>query len=77
MPDATSRASRFLGWLTGTRVGRAALGGLVLKAVVQFLRPLVGSNSAIEGLDVLASVVLVVMPYQALPKGEPSAVRML
>ncbi len=61
MPDAASRASRFLGWLTGTRVGRAALGGLVLKAVVQFLRPLVGSNSAIEGLDVLASVVLVVV----------------
>ena len=59
MPDAASRASRLLGWLTGTRVGRAALGGLVLKAVVQFLRPLVGSNSAVEGLDVLASVVLV------------------
>jgi serine phosphatase RsbU (regulator of sigma subunit) len=59
MPDASSRASRFLGWLTGTRVGRVALGGLVLKAVVQFLRPLVGSSSAIEGLDVLASVALV------------------
>src|SRR5687767_13348925 len=61
MPDTASRASRFLGWLTGTRLGRAALGGLVLKAVVQFIRPLVGSNSAVEGLDVLASVVLVVV----------------
>jgi hypothetical protein len=59
MADASSRASRFLAWLTGTRIGRAALGGLVLKAVVQFLRPLVGSNTAVEGLDVLASVVLV------------------
>ena len=59
MADASSRASRFLAWLTGTRIGRAALSGLVLKAVVQFVRPLVGSNTAVEGLDVLASVVLV------------------
>jgi sigma-B regulation protein RsbU (phosphoserine phosphatase) len=59
MADATSRASRFLSWLTGTRLGRTALAGLVVKAIVQFLRPLVGSSSAVEGLDVLASVVLV------------------
>ena len=36
-----------------------ALAGLAVKGLVQFVRPLAGSNVAVEGLDVLASVVLV------------------
>jgi sigma-B regulation protein RsbU (phosphoserine phosphatase) len=66
MTDTGSRVTRFLAWLTGTRTGRAALGGLALKGVVQFLRPVVGSTTWLETLDILASVVLVVVAGVAL-----------
>jgi serine phosphatase RsbU (regulator of sigma subunit) len=61
MTDTGSRVTRFLAWLTGTRTGRAALGSLALKGVVQFLRPVLGSTTPVESLDILASVVLVVV----------------
>src|SRR5688572_25111863 len=40
-------------------MGRTVLAALILKALVQLLRPLAGFTTAISALDVLASVVLV------------------
>jgi serine phosphatase RsbU (regulator of sigma subunit) len=51
--------ARVMPWLTGTRLGRAVLSALVLKAAVQVLRPLVGALTFIDTLDVAASLVLV------------------